>query len=96
MLGHWYAIISRKKKNKHTFLILKTLVGLLVCEPQHPMVCVNTIIKTIRSRLVWQACLHLVLTQVQTSLVPRLLPVFQCCTLKTGEPGRQNHMSVIT
>ena len=27
------------------------------------------------------------------SLVPRLLPVFQCCTLKNGKPGKIHHVN---
>lgn len=49
-------------KNANTFLIL---VGLqYIGEPQHPMICVTPF----PSRLVWQACLHLVLTKVQTQM----------------------------
>ena len=36
---------------------------------------------------------HIVLLLEKNSLVPRLHPAFQCCTKKTGEPGRQSHLT---
>ena len=37
--------------------------------------------------------MHKQLKHPMCSLIPRLLPVFQCCTQKMGEHGSQNHMT---